>query len=184
MISFTLLRRDKVMLKKNILFICFVALIGVTYLFPGPGKALATQVKADKVIVIKSKRILMLMRDGEILKAYKIALGKQPKGHKINAGDKRTPEGNYILDSRKPDSKFHKSIHVSYPNESDILNAKKRGVSPGGAIMIHGLPDKLEDIGKSHRTWDWTDGCIAVTNTEIEEIWQLVPDKTPIEIKP
>ncbi|OGW36352.1 MAG: hypothetical protein A2Y97_05950 [Nitrospirae bacterium RBG_13_39_12] len=155
-----------------------------TCFFYRPGKVFATQLNADKVIVIKSKRILMVLRDGEILKAYKVALGKQPKGHKINSGDKKTPEGNYILDSRKPNSKFYKSIHVSYPNKSDILNAKKLGVSPGGAIMIHGLPNKLENIGKTHRTWDWTDGCIAVTNHEIDEIWQLVPDKTPIEIKP
>ncbi len=150
----------------------------------GPEKSSAALIKADKVVVIKSKRLLILMRDGEILKAYKIALGKQPKGHKTNAGDRKTPEGIYILDSRNPDSKFHRSIHISYPNESDILNAQKLGVSPGGAIMIHGLPDSLASIGKTHRTWDWTDGCIAVTNTEIEQIWRLVPDGTPIEIKP
>ncbi len=148
------------------------------------GKASAVLIQADKVIVIKSKRLLMLMRDGEILKAYMVALGKQPKGHKTNAGDKKTPEGSYILDLRNPGSKFHKSLRISYPNESDILNAQKLGVSPGGDIMIHGLPESLESIGKVHRIFDWTDGCIAVTNSEIEEIWQLVPDGTPIEIKP
>ena len=162
-----------------------VILIGFfSYCWFGPEKVSAALIKADKVVVIKSKRLLILMRDGEILKAYKIALGKQPKGHKTNAGDRKTPEGIYILDSRNPDSKFHRSIHISYPNESDILNAQKLGVSPGGAIMIHGLPDSLASIGKTHRTWDWTDGCIAVTNTEIEQIWRLVPDGTPIEIKP
>ena len=148
------------------------------------GKASAVLIQADKVIVIKSKRLLMLMRDGEILKAYTVALGKQPNGHKTNAGDKKTPEGSYILDSRNSGSKFHKSLHISYPNESDILNAQKLGVSPGGDIMIHGLPESLGIIGKVHRIFDWTDGCIAVTNSEIEEIWQLVPDGTPIEIKP
>jgi murein L,D-transpeptidase YafK len=133
---------------------------------------------------MKSSRLLLVMKKGEILKAYKVALGKQPKGHKTSVGDRKTPEGTYILDSRKSDSKFHKAIHISYPNGKDILNAQKKGVSPGGAIMIHGLPDKLASLDKSHREWDWTDGCIAVTNSEIEEIWRLVPDGTPIEIKP
>lgn len=124
------------------------------------------------------------MKDGEILKAYRIALGQQPEGHKTVAGDKKTPEGIYILDKRNQDSKFHLSIHISYPNESDVLNAKKAGVSPGGDVMIHGLPNGLRSVGKLHRTMDWTDGCIAVTNSEMEEIWQLVPDGIPIEIKP
>jgi murein L,D-transpeptidase YafK len=140
--------------------------------------------QADKVVVIKSKRIMMLMRDSEIMKVYRVALGKQPNGSKIKSGDQKTPEGTYILDSRKTDSKFYKAIHISYPNESDILKAERLGCSPGGAIMIHGLPTKLQEIGKAHRLWDWTDGCIAVTNSEIEEIWELVPDGTPIEIKP
>ena len=141
-------------------------------------------VQADKVIVIKSKRIMMLMRDRDILKVYRIALGKQPNGRKIKSGDQKTPEGTYILDSRKSDSKFYRAIHISYPNKSDILTAKKLGCSPGGSIMIHGLPKKLEDIGKAHRLWDWTDGCIAVTNSEMKEIWEVVPNGIPIEIKP
>ncbi len=140
--------------------------------------------KADKVVVIKSKRVLIVMNRGEILKAYKIALGKRPDGQKMKAGDRRTPEGRYVLDSRNSESRFHKSIHISYPSESDIENAHKLGAAPGGDIMIHGLPDKFKDLGKLHTLSDWTDGCIAVTNTEIEEIWQLVPDGTPIEIKP
>jgi murein L,D-transpeptidase YafK len=144
----------------------------------------ASLIQADKVVVIKSKRIMMLMRDSEIMKVYRVALGKQPNGSKIKSGDQKTPEGTYILDSRKSDSKFYRAIHISYPNESDILKAKRLGCAPGGAIMIHGLPKQLEDLGKAHRLWDWTDGCIAVTNSEIEEIWELVPDGTPIEIKP
>jgi murein L,D-transpeptidase YafK len=146
--------------------------------------ASASLIQADKVVVIKSKRIMMLMRDSEIMKVYRVALGKQPNGDKIKSGDQKTPEGTYILDSRKSDSKFYRAIHISYPNETDILKAKRLGCTPGGAIMIHGLPKRLEDIGKAHRLWDWTDGCIAVTNSEIEEIWELVPDGTPIEIKP
>ena len=148
-----------------------------------PGKTSALD-KADKVLVIKDKRLLLLMRNGEVLKVYKIALGKQPEGHKNEAGDRKTPEGTYIVDSRKSNSGFHLSIQISYPNQSDVLNARESGVSPGGDIMIHGLPHGLESLGKYHRIWYWTDGCIAVTNSEIEEIWRLVPDGTPVEIKP
>jgi murein L,D-transpeptidase YafK len=147
-------------------------------------KASAAFVRADKVVVIKSKRILMLMREGEILSAYRVALGRHPDGRKMKAGDKRTPEGSYVLDARNPDSRFHLALHISYPNESDLMNAHKLGVTPGGDIMIHGLPDQFKKLGKLHRLSDWTDGCIAVTNREIEEIWRLVPDGTPIEIKP
>lgn len=145
--------------------------------------AFATLPKADKVIVVKSKRILMLLRDGEILKAYRIALGKNPEGKKVMAGDKKTPEGRYTL-FKNSNSRFHLSLRISYPNESDIENAERLGVSPGGDIMIHGLPEGLAEFGKFHRYYDWTDGCIAVTNSEIEEIYQMVEDGTPIEIKP
>jgi hypothetical protein len=134
-----------------------------------PIPASASLIQADKVVVIKSKRIMMLMRDSEIMKVYRVALGKKPNGSKIKFGDQKTPEGTYILDSRKTDSKFYRAIHISYPNESDILKAKRLGCSPGGAIMIHGLPKKLEELGKAHRLFDWTDGCIAVTNSEIED---------------
>lgn len=145
---------------------------------------LATMPKADKVVVIKDKRLLMLLKDGELFRTYKIALGKQPKGHKIKAGDQRTPEGSYILDSRNPRSKYFLAIHISYPNESDIRNAQRQGVSPGGGIMIHGMPERLDRVGKLNGSTDWTDGCIAVNNVEMEEIWQFVPVGTPIEIKP
>jgi murein L,D-transpeptidase YafK len=164
------------------LFIAFF-IFGLNCLV-SPGKPSASLIKADKVVLIKSRRILMLMRRSEIFKTYRVALGKEPKGHKTKAGDKKTPEGTYILDSRNADSKFHLAIHISYPNESDIRNARKMRVSPGGGVMIHGLPDDLRRIGKLHRLSDWTNGCIAVTNQEIEEIWHLVPDGTPIEIRP
>jgi murein L,D-transpeptidase YafK len=147
-------------------------------------RASAAFVQADKVVVFKGKRLLMLMREGEILSAYRVALGKHPDGRKIKAGDKRTPEGNYILDARNRDSKFHLALHISYPNDSDLVNAHRLGVTPGGDIMIHGLPDQFKKLGRFHRLADWTNGCIAVTNREIEEIWRLVPDGTPIEIKP
>ncbi len=151
------------------------------FLFPGIASGL---VQVDKVLVVKSKRVLVLMSAGEILKTYKIALGGRPTGHKLQKGDQRTPEGTYVLDSRNAHSKYHLSIHISYPNDNDLDGAQRRGMPPGGDIMIHGLPEKLENLGKLHRTVDWTQGCIAVTNKEIEEIWRLVPDGTPIEIKP
>lgn len=144
----------------------------------------ATLPKADKLIVIKGKRILILLKDGEILKTYRVSLGKNPEGRKVKAGDNKTPEGRYILISRNPNSKFHLAVRISYPNEADLDNAGNLGVSPGGGIMIHGLPDELADIGEYHRYLDWTDGCIAVTNPEMEEIWQMVDTGTPIEIKP
>jgi murein L,D-transpeptidase YafK len=140
--------------------------------------------KVEKVVVIKSKRVLMLLKDGEIFKTYRICLGKQPSGHKIMAGDKRTPEGKYVLDSRNAKSRYHLAIHISYPNESDVLNARKLGVSPGGGVMIHGLSQSPRAGRKSAVFSDWTNGCIAVSNSEMEEIWQFVQDGTPIEIKP
>lgn len=153
------------------------------YLCFTPVSVFGSPVKADMVVVFKSKRVLILMREGEIFKTYRICLGKQPEGHKIKAGDRKTPEGRYILDSRNPKSKFYLAIHVSYPNEDDVLKARKLGVSPGGGIMIHGMPNGQDGDRMSSRV-DWTDGCIAVSNSEMEEIWQFVQDGTPIEIKP
>jgi murein L,D-transpeptidase YafK len=163
---------------KNLLFIC---LAGLSLIFSQISEAGLP--KADKVIVIKSKRIMLLLSDGEILRTYRVALGKNPEGRKIMAGDKKTPEGRYTL-SKNSNSRFHLSLRISYPNEADIERASRLGVLPGGDIMIHGLPEGLAEFGKFHRYYDWTDGCIAVTNSEIEEIYQMVDDGTPIEIMP
>lgn len=116
--------------------------------------------------------------------SYKVALGSEPVGPKSREGDHRTPEGVYVLDSRSPNSHFYKSLHISYPNAKDTAAAKKLGVSPGGDIMLHGLPKKYAWLGKAHTLHDWTDGCIAVTDEEMDEIWKLVRVGTPIEIKP
>ncbi len=147
------------------------------------GGAYASFPQADKVVVIKSRRVLLLLQNGSILREYQICLGRNPKGRKTKQGDYRTPEGTYILDSRNPKSSFHLSLHISYPSRTDTLKARRTGVSAGSDIMIHGLPEgmTIDDIG-GYR--DWTKGCIAVSNTAIEEIWQLVPDGTPIEILP
>ncbi len=173
-------------MKKSILTVFAVSLFFVVsanlWIFPENSMAMLT--KADKVVVIKSERLLVLLKNGEIIKSYKVALGRSPEGRKERQGDARTPEGLYSLDRRNGNSRFHRALHISYPNADDIRYAKSHGVSPGRDIMIHGLPKSFEDVGEWHRIVDWTKGCIAVTNSEIDEIWKLVPDGTPIEIKP
>lgn len=140
--------------------------------------------KADQVIVVKSQRTLTLLSQGKVLRTFKVALGGTPVGAKEQEGDHKTPEGHYILDRRNPKSRFYKSIHVSYPNDQDKQRASQSGVSAGGDIMIHGLPNGFGWLGATHRNMDWTDGCVAVTNGEMDEIWELVSDGTPIEIRP
>jgi len=141
----------------------------------------------DRVLVKKGERRLELHKDGQVYRTYKISLGDNPRGHKLMEGDERTPEGNYILDWRNPNSSYYKSIHVSYPNALDRSVARSLGVSPGGMIMIHGLPNWLSSsrLAEEYRRLDWTNGCIAVgSNQEMEEIWRLVRDGTPITILP
>ena len=133
---------------------------------------------------MKSQRTLTLLSDDQVLKTYQVALGSHPVSAKTQQGDGKTPEGHYVLDRRNPKSKFHLSLHVSYPDAADVARARKLGVAPGGDIFLHGLLGGWGWLGSQHRRWDWTDGCIAVTNSEIEEIWRAVPDGTPIEIKP
>jgi len=139
---------------------------------------------ADKILIEKRERRLTLISKGEVLKTYKIALGGDPKGPKERQGDNKTPEGTYFIDSRNKDSQYHLSLHISYPNENDKMRAKELGVSPGGNIMIHGIKNGFSWVGDSHAEVDWTKGCIAVTNEEIEEIERLVPNGTIVEIRP
>jgi len=136
------------------------------------------------VLVFKRERRMLLLSGGRVLREYRIALGDQPSGAKRAIGDGRTPEGMYLLDGRNQDSSYHRSIHVSYPNEDDLKRAEELGVHPGGEIMIHGLPNGDGWIGEAHQGLDWTRGCIAVTDQEMDEIWELVDDGTPIEIRP
>ncbi len=146
--------------------------------------ALAFQPQADRVLVVKGERRLYLYQGEELLRSYKIALGKNPLGHKQRRGDNRTPEGRYTLDRRIVDSKFYRAMHISYPNEHDAQRAAARGVHPGGNIMIHGVPNRYSDGKDFFVRHDWTEGCIAVTNEDMFEIWQLVAENTPIEIRP
>lgn len=139
--------------------------------------------KVDRIIVIKSTRTMTLLRDGKVIKTYKVALGTVPVGAKQQEGDHKTPEGTYFVQAKIPNSRFHLALLISYPNTTDRERARKMGVSPGGAIEIHGLGAKYGYIGAAHRLYDWTDGCIAVTNEEIDEIYPLVQVGTPIEIR-
>ena len=139
---------------------------------------------ADKVLIEKKERRLTLLLKGEVIKSYKIALGGNPVGPKERQGDNKTPEGTYIIDARNSNSEYHLSLHISYPNEKDKMRAKELGVSPGGNIMIHGIKNGLAWVGASHAKFDWTKGCIAVTDQEMQEIYRLVPNGTIVEIRP
>jgi len=139
---------------------------------------------ADQLIVNKSKRELLLLRSGRLLRSYKVALGRNPVGPKQHEGDGKTPEGAYTIIGRNAASAYHKSLRISYPSAVDRERARRQGAEPGGDIMIHGLPNGLGYMGRAHRLRDWTEGCIAVTDAEIEEIWRLVRDGTPVQINP
>lgn len=139
---------------------------------------------ADSIVVEKGAHRLTLYHGGIPFRSYLVALGRNPVGDKVRAGDRRTPEGRFRIDWRNPQSRYHLSLHVSYPDSAHAARAAMLGVSPGGDIMIHGLPDRYRDVGAAHREDDWTDGCIAVTDEEIEEIWRAVPDGIPIDIRP
>jgi murein L,D-transpeptidase YafK len=149
-----------------------------------PARSSSQWPQANRVVVHKSARRLELLRGGEILRSYRIALGLAPQGHKERAGDFRTPEGRYMLTRRNPRSDFFLSIQVSYPSKEDIRRAKKNGYDPGGAIMIHGMPNRLRHDPDYYLKRDWTDGCIAVSNSDMVEIWLLAQDDIPIDILP
>jgi murein L,D-transpeptidase YafK len=140
--------------------------------------------QADLIKVDKGARTLTLLRGANIIKTYQVSLGTAPDGHKSREGDGRTPEGRYSIDSRNSRSRFHLALHISYPNAVDVRNAQQRRVSPGGDIMIHGLPNGLSWLDRLHLKRDWTDGCVAVTNPEMDEIWAHVATGTAIEILP
>jgi murein L,D-transpeptidase YafK len=144
----------------------------------------SAETSANKILIEKKIRRLTMLRDGVALRTYRIALGNYPEGPKTCQGDGRTPEGNYFVDGRNRNSQYHRSLHISYPNALDRKVAQKAKCNPGGDIFIHGLPNGRGWIGKAHTLHDWTLGCIAVTDEEIEEIWRMVPDKTLVEIKP
>lgn len=140
--------------------------------------------QADSVLVVKSERKLYLLKGDEVLREMAISLGLAPRGHKQREGDSRTPEGRYVLETRNSSSDYFLSIKVSYPNAEDRARARAAGVDPGGQIMIHGLPNQPRHDEQSYLGWDWTDGCIAVSNSDMIDIWLMTRESTPIEIRP
>ena len=134
--------------------------------------------RADRIVVRKGRREMLLLRRESVLRQYRVALGRNPVGHKERDGDGRTPEGRYVIDRRNPKSRYHLSLRISYPNADDVARARAAAAEPGGDVMIHGLKDG------EHREGDWTQGCIAVTDQEMDEIWGLVAEGTPIVLEP
>lgn len=167
------------------MLLCFpaVTLLGLLIYAHGFYKELPPDARGDRVVVNKLKRRMAVFSQGETVRVYRIALGKVPRGAKRRQGDQKTPEGEYIIDYRNAGSVCHRSLHISYPNEEDTKQAIMNGYSPGGDITIHGLPNGFGFVGRLHRWFDWTSGCIAVTNREIEELWRILPADVPIVIK-
>jgi len=151
---------------------------------PSARVRLTAPAAADSIVVYKRERTLVLFNHGVPVRNYFIALGSKPVGDKERAGDQRTPEGVFYINAHNPASKFHLALRISYPDDAHRARAAKLGVDPGGDIMIHGLPKDFSEAGKAHQQNDWTNGCVALSNQEIEEIWRAVPDGTPVQIKP
>jgi murein L,D-transpeptidase YafK len=172
-------------MKPNMSFFFFTFItIGLVVYYFMPDASLPKGAVIDKLLILKSQRKLIAFSQGKPLKTYKIALGANPTGHKQFEGDRKTPEGIYFVDGKNAKSSFYKNLGISYPNEDDKTYAQSQGKSPGGLIKIHGLRNGRGFIGKFHRWKDWTQGCIAVTNQEMEELYQHTPIGTPIEILP
>ncbi len=170
---------------KNIILILIVGLfVFVLFFYFKPFNPLDKSVSIDKIVVTKHKRRLDLISNNQIVKSYKISLGRVPKGQKEYEGDKKTPEGLYVINDKNPNSGYHKNLGISYPNEMDIKHAKSIGKNPGGMIKIHGIKNGFGWIGRFHLLFDWTLGCIAMTDKEIDELYKNVNIGTPIEIKP
>jgi murein L,D-transpeptidase YafK len=161
--------------------IIVIAVLGVALLSGGHP---SQQQRASKVLVLKTEHRLLLLDEGNnAMRTYAIAIGRGGVEPKQRQGDHKSPEGVYVIDRHKGDSGFHRALHVSYPNDADRERARKAGIDAGGDIMIHGIQNGLGWLGPLHRAVDWTDGCIAVTDAEIEEIYSAVPDGTPVEIR-
>jgi len=168
--------------KKFLKYSLLISIITIVAWYFFPQKKLDTSKPIDKIIVIKHKRKLEVYSEDELLKTYKISIGREQIGAKHFEGDDKTPEGIYNINDKNPYSGYHLNLGISYPNKKDINFAKQHGKSPGGLIKIHGLKNGLGFIGKFHRWFDWTHGCIALTNDEVEELYYNVPIGTVIEI--
>lgn len=173
------MKRRKIL---KILFISISLALVIYYFYPE--QKLPESIDIDRLVVNKSKRELLAYSEVKLIKTYKISLGKNPIGDKEFEGDKKTPEGFYIINDKNPNSGYHKNLGISYPDNDDIAHADKLGKPVGGNIKIHGIRNKMGFIGKFHRWFDWTLGCIALTDDEIDELYHSVKIGTPIEIKP
>jgi murein L,D-transpeptidase YafK len=172
------------MTKRSIIrIVVFLTLAGLLIYYFFPENQLSNEIQIDCIVVYKSKREMLVYSNGELQKVYKISLGRQPIGYKEFEGDKKTPEGIYSINDKNPHSGYHKNLGISYPSNRDLENAKQLGRPAGGDIKIHGLKNGIGLIGKFHRWFDWTLGCIAVTDKEIDELYRAVKIGTPIEIK-
>jgi murein L,D-transpeptidase YafK len=166
-------------------WLSLLPLLVLAVLGAAPSSATASAIEmADRVVVRKAERRLLLMRGERILRSFDVALGLTPTGHKQREGDFRTPEGDYRLSGRNPNSDFFLAIQVNYPGPQDLRRASEEGVSPGGLIMIHGQPNRPSKPLEYYQTRDWTNGCIAVSNADMVDIWLMTPDNTPIQILP
>lgn len=167
-----------------LLWILALLLVGGGLLFRfWPHQPLPPGTKADSILVQKSERTLSLLRDGQVIATYRVALGRNPTGPKVQEGDSRTPEGKYVISERREGSGFYRALKVSYPNAEDERRARQLRVPAGDHIMVHGIKNGLGWLGRLHRLIDWTDGCIAVTNEEMRDIWNATPRGVPIEIR-
>ena len=170
---------------RRVLFlVLFLFIIGLLVFYIKPFIPFDMTQKVDKILIVKHKRKLYLLSEDKVVITYRISLGHQPKGHKEYEGDMHTPEGIYIINDKNPNSKFHKNLGISYPNKEDREHAKEIGKSPGGQIKIHGFKKGYGWLGRFHLLCNWTHGCIAVTNHEIDEIYDMVEVGTTIEIQP
>lgn len=171
-------------IKKITRWTFILTLIALIVYYFYPEQKLPSNIKIDSLIVYKSKRELIVYSNGQVIKIYKISLGKNPVGDKEFEGDKKTPEGIYFINAKNPNSGYHKNLGISYPNKEDIETSKENGKLTGGDIKIHGLKNGLGFISKFQRWYDWTSGCIALTNQEVDELYNAVGIGTKIEIKP
>ena len=175
----------RVVRARVLLVLCALLLPGLSALAEVPSdREDRNAQRADSILVVKSERRLYLMRDGQPLRSFKIALGLSPVGPKRQEYDFRTPEGRYMIDARVPSSHYFRALHVSYPNAEDAQQAAARHVAPGGDIMIHGLPNVLHKPIEYYQTRDWTNGCIALSNDDLLEVWSMVRERVPVEIRP
>jgi len=172
-------------MKRKLIFILILTITVIGFFaYSQADKPLDKSVAIDKIIVEKGKRKLNLYSNDKLIKTYSISLGRNPKGDKEFEGDKKTPEGQYFINDKNPNSGYYKNLGISYPNNQDIEKADKLGKNPGGQIKIHGLKKGLGWIGKTHLLMDWTAGCIGLTNNEIDDLYEVIKIGTPIEIKP